>query len=220
MHYKIQDGWRREGFPLVESSPVRAAPSTELPWRQAAWLCTLPQNPVELFRWSRFAMNTFSQILFWQDSFLRLQATSLLSRGKMSRENEGKLTKSIFTTSQKTIQDHTKLQCCPAYRITLKIGPRSLETDMSLSLFPSSSTSSSSSLSRRWRMPLVLGLPLPLPAILPPRLALAATRQADAAGVGVFTSVGVKKTPSCLQVKEANLLFMIDWAILVNWKKM
>ena len=45
-------------------------------------------------------------------------------------------------------------------------------------------------------------------------------RQADAAGVGVFTSVGVKKTPSCLQVKEANLLFMIDSAILINRKKM
>ena len=63
-------------------------------------------------------------------------------------------------------------------------------------------------------------MPLPLPAILPPRLALAVTRQADAAGVGVFTSVGVKKTPSCLQVKEANLLFIIDRAILVNRKKM
>lgn len=130
------------------------------------------------------------------------------------------MTTSKFTTSKRKKQNHANLQCCPAYRITLKIGPRSLETDMSLSLFPSSSTSCSSSLSRRWRMPLVSGLPLPLPAVLPPRLALAAMRRADVAGVGEFTSVGVKKTPSCLQVNEANFLFMMDSANLVNWKKM
>ena len=92
---------------------------------------------------------------------------------------------------------------------------------MSLSLFPSSSTSSSSSLLRRWRMPLVSVFPLPLPAArLLPRLALAAKRRSDLAGAGRLTNVGVKKTPSCCQVKEANLLFMIDSAILINRKKM
>ena len=136
----------------------------------------------------------YSDILFWQDV--------------------GKLTKSILTTW--TTQN--QFLCCPAYRITFKIGPRSLETEKSLSLFSSSSTSSSSSLIRRWRIALVF--PLTLPARLPPRLALAAKRRADLAGVGRLTSVGVKNTPSCCQVKEANLLFITDSAILINWKKM
>ena len=120
----------------------------------------------------------------------------------MSRENEGKLTKSIFTTSQ-TIQDHTKLQCCPAYRITLKIGPRSLETDMSLSLFPSSSTSSSSSLSRRWRMPLVLGsLRLQQVLIKPRKTAAVHWRQSEGGLLSLVNTCG--ETGLCPPCTEAH----------------
>ena len=99
------------------------------------------------------------------------------------------------------------------YRVRSIIGPRSLETELSLSP-PSSSFSSS--LVSCWRsarpaMPPRLALPLP------PRLALASWKLLGSR----LTSVGMQKTPEGFHQTEQNLLIMAALATLgvLTWVK-
>ena len=93
------------------------------------------------------------------------------------------------------------------YRLVLNIGPKSLDTEMSLSLLSPSSSLVMCARSALPAMPPCLALPLPG---RPPRLALASRKL-----VGMLlTKVGMQKTPVGCQKVELNLLSMADLATL------
>ena len=54
--HRAQDIEQPCDFALFHGNLEARKSWAKLPWRQATWLCTLPQNTVELLRWSRFAM--------------------------------------------------------------------------------------------------------------------------------------------------------------------
>ena len=96
------------------------------------------------------------------------------------------------------------------YRLVLNIDPKSLDTEMSLSLLSPSSSLVMCARSALPGMPPRLALPLPG---RPPRLALA-SRKLVGLDSGRSTKVGMQKTPVGCQKVELNLLSMADLATL------
>ena len=97
------------------------------------------------------------------------------------------------------------------YRLVLNIGPKSLDTEMSLSLFSPSSSLVMCARSALPAMPPRLALPLPG---RPPRLALASRKLVGLDSL--LTKVGMQKTPVGCQKVELNLLSMAVLATLCD----